>query len=124
MMKLSQLAGWSDMGLANVAAQYIADRKQEIKIETWGHLAPHKNTKYPIQLIAVVGYFNEDVLNPVVLRVENDGPWYSPWFYESVREFLSERIGKEANEGKLFRFEGHWRNYRFIGKFREIACGK
>lgn len=109
------------MGLADVAAQLDADRRSQVRIETWGHLAPQKGIKYPIQFVAAVGYFSNDALNPVLLTCgPEDGPWYGPWFYDAVREFLSERLGSEENSGKLFSFEGHWRNYRFVGKFKKV----
>lgn len=109
------------MGMADVAAQFMADRRKEVRIETWGHMAPEKGVTYPIQFVAAVGYFNEDVLNPVLLSIAVEGPWYGPWFYDSVREFLSNRLGNDKNEGKLFRFVGHWRNYKFVGKIKEIT---
>lgn len=109
------------MGLADIAAQVNADYANEVKINTWGHLAPEKGKTYPIQMTAAVGYFNDDTLNPILLTCgPEDGPWYGPWFYDSVREFLSDRLGKDQNSGKLFAFTGHWRNYRFVGKFKKI----
>lgn len=107
------------MGLADVAAQIDADRRREVRIETWGHMAPEKGKKYYIQMTAAVGYFNDDIMNPVLLTCgPENGPWYGPWFYDAVREFLSERLGKDENSGKVFSFTGHWRNYRFVGKWK------
>ena len=107
------------MSLAHACALIENDRRQEVKVDTWGHLAPQKGVKYPIEFVAVVGYFSENILNPVLLSCgPENGPWYSPWFYDSVNGFLSDRIGKNENEGKIFRFTGHWRNYKFVGKFR------
>lgn len=105
--------------MADAAARYMVDRRAEVKIETWGHLAPKKGTKYPLRLIVAVPYF--DSLNPVVLRCEiTEEADCGPWFYDSVHEFISERLGSDENSGKLFEFNGHWRNYKFIGKFREL----
>lgn len=107
------------MGLEHVAATLQADAMYAVKVDTWGHLAPEKNKKYPIQLTAAVGYFSDSYLNPILLTCSEDGPWHGPWFYDSINEFLSESIGEEDNSGKVFSFVGHWRNYRFIGKWKE-----
>ena len=113
------------MGMQHVVAQYEQDRYEEVKIDTWGHLAPQKGVTYPITFTAAVGWFSEDILNPILLSCgPADGPWYGPWFYESVREFISDRLGKEENEGKIFRFVGHWRNYQFVGTFKQVTLGK
>lgn len=109
------------MSLADVAALLYADQMAVVKADTWGHMAPLKGIVYPIEMVAVVGYFSEDILNPVLLSCgPTDGPWDGPWFCDSVREFLSDKIGKDANAGKIFRFVGHWRNYRFVGKFTQV----
>ena len=107
------------MGLADVAALLEQDQRRAVRIDTWGHLAPIKNVKYPIEMTAAVGYF--DALNPILLTcIPVDGPWDGPWFYDSINEFLSKRLGQEKNEGKIFRFVGHWRNYKFVGKFTQL----
>ena len=109
------------MGLADVAALIQNDQRQRVMQDTWGHLAPEKGKKYPIEFTAAVGYFSEDTLNPILLSCgPEDGPWYGPWFYEAVQEFLSDHLGEDENSGKIFRFVGHWRNYKFVGKFRQI----
>jgi hypothetical protein len=110
------------MGLRDVTSLIEQDQREAVKIDTWGHLAPHRNVRYPIEFTAAVGWFADDISNPILLSCgPKEGPWYGPWFYDSVREFLSEKIGKDENEGKIFRFVGHWRNYRFVGKFKEIV---
>lgn len=110
------------MGMADVRALIAQDNYEAVKVYTWGHLAPQKGIKYPIEFTAAVGWFADDISNPILLSCgPADGPWYGPWFYDSVREFISEHIGKDENEGKLFRFAGYWRNYKFVGKFKRIA---
>lgn len=110
------------MGMADVCALIAQDQYEAVKVDTWGHLAPQKGIKYPIEFTAAVGWFADDISNPILLSCgPADGPWYGPWFYDSVREFISEHIGKDENEGKLFRFAGYWRNYKFVGKFKRIA---
>ena len=107
------------MGMPDSVAQYRADRHREVKIDTWGHLAPREGTKYPLRLVVAVPYF--DSLNPVVLRCEvTEEADYGPWFYDSVHDFISEKVGDDKNSGKLYEFKGHWRNYKFVGKFREL----
>jgi len=107
------------MSMAHACALIDADNRYAAKIDTWGHMAPSKNVKYPIHFVAAVGFF--DCLNPVLLTCgPDDGPWDGPWFYDAVNEFISDRIGKDENSGKIFSFEGHWRNYRFVGKFSQI----
>lgn len=105
------------MGMADIAAQMNAEYAYGVSVATWGHLAPEKGVKYPIEFTVCVGFFSDDVLNPTLLACSEDGPWYGPWFYDAVREFVSHRIGKDENSGKVFRFRGHWRNYKFVGKF-------
>lgn len=105
--------------MADVAALLEGDRRKQVRIETWGHLAPRKGIKYPLEMVIAVGYF--DCLNPIVLHCKaSDDIDCGPWFYDSVNEFISEKVGSDANSGKLFRFVGYWRNYKFVGKFRQI----
>jgi hypothetical protein len=114
------------MGMADVVALIAQDQYEAVKIETWGHLAPAKNVAYPVEFVAAVGWFSDDISNPILLSCksmalgEEEGPFYGPWFYDSVREFISERLGKDKNEGRIFRFTGHWRNYKFVGKFKQL----
>lgn len=110
------------MGLADVAALLQADQAAAVRADTWGHLAPKKGEKYPVEMVVAVGFFSEDVRNPVLLSCGPvDGPWDGPWFYDSVRDFISESLGKDENESKIFRFVGHWRNYKFVGKFTQLG---
>lgn len=107
------------MGMQHAIDQYLADRYQEVKIDTWGHLAPKKGATYPLTMVVAVGHF--DALNPIVLTCDiSDDADCGPWFFDSVNEFISARVGKDENSGKLFEFKGHWRNYRFVGRFREL----
>ncbi len=108
------------MGMADAAALIAQDQYQAVKVDTWGHLAPKKGRRYPLRMIVAVGHF--DCLNPIVLRCDiADDAGCGPWFYDSINEFISESVGSDENSGKLFEFNGHWRNYRFVGKFKVMS---
>jgi hypothetical protein len=102
-----------------------AANREAVKQETWGHLAPTRNQKYVGHFIFAVGCFGDDPLNPIVLKCEFEGLNESPWFFDCLNDYLMEKWGTGHNEeyknaGKVFRFDGHFRNYKFVGKVREM----
>jgi hypothetical protein len=108
------------MSLADIALEVNADQARRVMVDTWGHLAPSKGKTYPLNMVVAVGHF--DALNPIVLTCTiADEADCGPWFFNAVNTFISDRLGRDENSGKLFRFVGHWRNYRFVGKFQEIS---
>lgn len=107
-----------------------AKYKQEVLADTWGHLAPLRNKTYRGHVVFAVGCFGSDDLNPTIIECElesRDGVSLdsSPWFYDSVTDFVGEFVGiddsGEAKTGGVYRWEGTFRNYKWTGKLRRLT---
>jgi len=93
--------------------------KMDVMKHTWGHLARKRNKRYFGHITFAVGCFGSDRFNPMPLEcslIAKDGEELdsSPWFYDSMIDFL-QSLGKENQEGTVWRFEGNFHNYHFDG---------
>jgi hypothetical protein len=93
---------------APVEAQYRAD----MRVHTWGHLAPKKNKTYRGFIVFAVGCFGDDPLNPTALACEFKGLDDSPWFFDAMADFIGDL---KTKEGCVYRFDGTFNNYEFNG---------
>lgn len=94
-------------------APWLAKQKEEAMQATWGHLAPRKNKKYQGQIVFAVGCFGDDENNPTPIFCEFEDLESSPWFFESLQDFLQEL---DVKAGCVYRFSGVFRNYGFKGE--------
>lgn len=85
--------------------------------DTWGHLAPIRNKKYRGHIVFAAGQYDCGDLNPTAIESEFDGLENSPWEYEAVTNFM--RVQK-VECGKVYRFDGYFRNYKFVGTVRQL----
>jgi hypothetical protein len=103
--------------IADVFVPVEAKYKAEVMANTFGHLAPKKNRTYKGRVVYAVGCFGNDDLNPTTLVCDFKGLDSSPWFYNTLMEF----IGKQKFEpGCAFEFKGTFRNYEFKGTITMI----
>ena len=100
---------------ASAEAQY----RSKVMAHTWGHLAPSKGRTYRGHIIFAIGCFGSDNLNPMPLTCEFKGLDSSPWFYDSLIQFLQE-LDKSDCEGTVWRFDGTFRNYEFKGSIQQL----
>lgn len=105
------------MSFASTMAKISAEQAELVTQETFGHLAPQKGKTYKGHIIFAVGCFGSDDINPTPLECEFEGLDSSPWFFEAMNDFLRD-LKTEA--GKVYRFDGRVRNYKFRGKVREL----
>lgn len=116
--------------MAEVFAPVEAHYRQQVLKETWGHLAPKRNKKYRGFIVFAIGCYGSDYLNPTVLSCELEGLSDSPWFFDALMEWLSSHqhcssIGEDEDKdckfkiGHVYRFNGYFRNYEFVGEFSQ-----
>lgn len=103
--------------IADAFAPVTAQYRAEILKETWGHLAPRKNKAYPGHFVFAVGCFGSDDLNPTALTCEFNGLDDSPWFFDAIMDFMQ---SLEVDTGRVYRFDGSFRNYEFKGEVRQL----
>lgn len=108
------------MSVADAFYPAVSFYAEKVKEATWGHLAPIKNKKYKGSIIFAFGCYDSGYLNPTPLSVEFDGLEDSPWLYEAIDDFLGEYSGADK-EGKVFRFDGCFKNYHFEGSVRQLT---
>ncbi len=95
--------------------------RQAVLADTWGHLDPKRNNKYAARVVYAVGCFGSDCLNPTVIASEFEDLDSSPWFFDSLQDFLSESAPHGDDEvGCVYEWIGTFRNYKFKGTFRLI----
>lgn len=91
--------------------------KAAVMQQTWGHLAPRKHRTYRGHIVFAVGCFGSDDLNPTTLECDLGDLDNSPWFFNALIEFLQ---SLETEAGGVYRWEGTFRNYGFVGNVRRL----
>lgn len=86
---------------------------QQVQEETWGHLAPQRDRSYPGSMLFAQSQYGDFV----ILRAEFDGLDDSPWLFDAMMSFV-EKWAKEP--GVVYGFDGHLKNYEFIGGVEEL----
>jgi hypothetical protein len=92
--------------------------RQQVAQQTWGHLAPRRNKKYRGHVVFALGCYDGGEHNPTPLTSDFKDLSDSPWFYDALISFL-ESLGGEG--GAVYRFDGYFRNYEFVGSTRRLA---
>ncbi len=114
--------------LAEAFAPATAKYHEDVRRATWGHLAPRKRKTYRGHVVFAVGCFGSDDLNPTPLECEFKGLDSSPWFYDALTEFLGEFVGigdgHPCEAGGVYRWEGTFRNYEFVGNLEKLVVRK
>ncbi len=68
---------------AEVFAPVLARQREIVHADTWGHLAPQKNTTYRSQLLFAVSEYNSFGVRLIKEDLPN-----SPWMFEAINEWL------------------------------------
>jgi len=96
---------------APIEAHYKAKQMEA----TWGHLAPKEDKSYSGFIVFSIACDGLYCLIDYDFK-KLDG---SPWLYDALQEF----VGDNAKEhGKVYRFDGTFRNFEFDGTVKEISC--
>jgi hypothetical protein len=97
-----------------------------VMADTWGHLAPKPNTKYPGFIVFCHSEYGD--ITPI--RVDFPNLPDSPWFFDDLIDFISNRVCSRGTvhlpEGEVYLFTGTYTkfqngNYRFSGKIKKIT---
>ncbi len=104
----------SKQTFAEAFAPWEAHYKSKVMESTWGHLAPKKNKIYNGYIVFCVSVYGDIV--PINNKFK--GLPDSPWFYETLQDFVCENSKKK---GVVYRFDGTFCNYKFSGMIREIS---
>jgi hypothetical protein len=105
---------------------------RELQIQdTWGHLAPKKNKTYKGRVVFAIGLFGNDPLNPLPIVCEFKNLDSSPWFYDSLNNFLQDLVQQQRDKeifnepvsmpiksGCVYEFAGTFRNYEYNGAIK------
>ena len=85
-----------------------AKAKSIVYAQTWGHLAPEKNTTYRSQLLFAVSEYNTFG----VCLIKEDLP-NSPWMFDAINDWLGSFSELEPG---FYKVNVTFRNFRFWGK--------
>jgi|ERR1700728_294464 len=107
--------------IAEAFAPAEARYRAVIMEDTWGHLAPKKNKKYSGHIVWALGCFGSDHLNPTVLDFNLGALNGSPWLFDAMIDFLQDH---STDEGAIFRFDGYFRNYEFVGTIKRMVLAE
>jgi len=115
------------MSLEDAFAPIYAQYRADIQRATWGHLAPTKNKTYSGYIVWALDLYDSGYLNPKVLACEMRDLPDSPWFYSAMIEFLQSlteqndnRKQEEETAGKVYRWDGTFKNYKWKGTWRQL----
>lgn len=103
------------MGLSHL--EPIREYQEAVDQDTWGHLAPKKNTTYKGRLlVSNTDYGN---IGHSIVQMEWDNLEDSPWIYDHVNEWLWENRDSMEDDG-IYLIKATFRNYRMWGKIAKI----
>lgn len=116
-MAISQFAvEYNDLNYMERAfAPVEAENKRIVMEDTWGHLAPERNQTYTGYMLFTLGAWGD--YTPICADFK--GLPDSPWFFDDMMSFI-EKSAK--THGAIYRFDGKYRNHRFIGKIRRVTA--
>lgn len=89
-----------------------AANREAISQNTWGHLAPNKNTTYKGYILFCKSEYNSGSIT--LISTKFDGLDSSPWFYDAIHDYLYSIKG--LNEGAVYKLTATFRNYRWWSK--------
>lgn len=103
----------SSQTFAEAFAPTEAHNKEKLIEATWGHLAPKKNKSYRGFIVFSIAANGLYCLIDYDFKNLDD----SPWLFDALQDF----IGDNAKErGRIYRFNGTFRNFVFDGTIKEI----
>jgi hypothetical protein len=79
------MGNWAEESTIDIRAKY----QQDVFIDTWGHLAPKKNTSYKIVILFMVSEYGGNGATLIDTRL-NDGLEDSPWLYDAINNYIWE----------------------------------
>ncbi len=100
---------------AETFAPIEARNRNIIYYQTWGHLAPVKNTSYKCKILFIVSAYNSGT-KTVVDTCLGNSLQDSPWFYDSMIEYLD----KFTLDAGVYIIDGSFRNIRFYGNPKKV----
>jgi len=95
---------------AKLMAPYDAAQHERISQDTWGDLAPVKNTSYKGIIVFAKSCYHSGTI--YIINSEFVGLEHSPWLFEAMHEQLNDYALKE---GCVYKLKCTFRNYRFYG---------
>ncbi len=101
---------------AETFAPIEAHNREAVNRDTWGHLAPIKNTTYRGTVLFCKSEYNSGSIT--LIGTKFDDLDSSPWFYDSVHELLNSF--EELEYGTVYEIKATFRNYRWWGKPKKV----
>lgn len=83
---------------------------------TWGHLAPNKNTTYRGEILFCKSAYRSGSI--ILIDTKCDELDDSPWIYEAYHEYLNS-IDNGLEYGTVYKLSFTMRNFRFWGKITD-----
>ncbi len=96
-----------------------AKYKSIVMQDTWGHLAPTKNTTYKGEIVFAESIYGDmGVLKCDFKSFKGKVLDDSPWFYECLYDFLW--AIEDRKEGVVYKWTGKFKNYEFTGRLEAM----
>lgn len=97
---------------AETFAPIESHNRQVVLANTWGHLAPKKNTTYKGQILFCKSEYDSGSITLIATKFNSLDS--SPWFYDAVYDYLNSLETLEY--GQVYKIDATFRNYRWWGK--------
>lgn len=108
------------MSFGDAAASWDAVNRERVKEDTWGHLAPKRDSEYTIHAF-VTGGVHACERTPVFVSLDTGRKLTSsPWLFDALQELADKLWNDDDHSGKLREFKGTMHNYRFKGQVRTV----
>jgi hypothetical protein len=111
------------VSLATAFAPAEAAHRSAVMHATWGHLAPEPRRLYRGEILFAHGDYGDHV----VIRCKFKDLPDSPWFYDQLTDWTSDKAFKHPR-GTILKFEGTYMMFkngkgRFSGQVRRVRVG-
>jgi hypothetical protein len=108
------MGNWAEEAFAPIKAA----NRDIVYENTWGHLAPKKNTNYKGAIWFATSSFGDGV---TLINFEFKNLDSSPWFYDAIIEHINEL---KTEENTVYRVDTIFKNYKFKSSIIQLlSCG-
>lgn len=108
---MSNSQTWAET-FAPIQAKY----RQDVFVNTRGHLAPQKNVSYKGKILFCVSGYGSTGTSLIDSQFDNLED--SPWLYDAIYEFIDNWNG--LDNGCIYKINCTFRNYRFYGTPKKV----
>lgn len=111
------------MSYAEIFSEHEARHQSKVLHNTWGHLAPKPRERHRGYIVFAKTCYSQEV----VIASDFAGLSDSPWYYDALHSYISEKL-EDKSEG-IYRFDGEVYmclngKFKFVGRVEPVPTNK